>query len=428
MSSPTSGLRRESGGDAPHGLAASRDRAAGADRPFAGRRARRRPALTPVESRATLGELARFFLRLGTLAFGGPAAHIAMMEEEVVRRRGWLTRERFLDLVGASNLIPGPSSTELAIHIGYAQRGWAGLVLAGVCFIAPAALMVAAIAHVYLRYRGLPEVAGALYGIKPVIIAVVGQALLNLGRAAVKTRWLAMLAVAVLALNLAGVSAVALLFGAGAGVALLRWRRGTRATLSMILGGGPWSGLVGLGGAAGASGAAGLVPLFLVFLKIGAVVYGSGYVLLAFLRADLVEHLGWLTESQLLDAVAVGQFTPGPVFTTATFIGYLVAGPLGAVVATVAIFLPGFVLVAASAPFVARLRASTVFGGFLDGVNAASVALMAAVAIELARTSINDPTTLAIGLVAAILLIRFRINSAWLVLAGGAVGFLTRAV
>lgn len=377
-----------------------------------------------MEPRATHAELARFFLRLGTLAFGGPAVHIAMMEEEVVRRRGWLTRQRFLDLVGASNLIPGPSLTELAIHIGYAQRGWTGLVLGGVCFVMPAALIVAVIAHIYARYHGLAEVANVLYGIKPVVLAVVVQALVVLGRTAVKSSGLAALAATLAVLAYAGASPVMLLFGAGAAMALVQWWRDSRAHLAVASGGGPLALLAGAGGLVGPSTVAvGLLPLFLVFLKIGAIVFGSGYVLLAFLRADLVEHLHWLTDQQLLDAVAVGQFTPGPLFTTATFIGYLVAGPAGAAVATIGIFLPGFVLVAATAPFIKRLRASRVFGAGLDGVNVASVALMATVVVELAKTSVQDPPAVLIVLVAAVLLIRYKVNSAWLVIAGGGLGW-----
>ena len=311
-------------------------------------------------------ELARLFLKLGTLGFGGPAAHIAMMEDEVVRRRGWLSRERFQDLVGATNLIPGPNSTEMAIHVGQERAGWRDLVAAGVCFIAPAFLIVLACAWAYTRYGTLPAAEGLLRGVKPVIIAIVLQALWGLGRTATRTRLLAAVGLLALAAVAAGLHELAVIFGAGALVALVAWTRSGS-------GRGRANGLLALPlGAAGlAAPTAGVAPfglasLFLVFLKIGSVLFGSGYVLLAFLRADLVVRRGWLTEGQLLDAVAVGQITPGPVFTTATFVGYLLGGFWGAAVATVGIFLPAFVFVALSGPLVPRIRRSPVAGAFLD--------------------------------------------------------------
>jgi chromate transporter len=369
-------------------------------------------------------ELAFVFLRLGTTAFGGPAAHIAMMEDELVRRRAWLTREELLDLVGAAGLIPGPSSTEVAIYIGYRRAGWRGLVLGGLCFIMPAALMVTAIAWAYVRFGRLPAVGGVLYGIKAVIIAIVGQALVAFGRTAIKSRWLLALGVAAAAANALGVSPVLVLVGAGivraAGPVVRRTNGGTTSPM--------WPGVLGVTGAASvtaaASAPAGLTKLFLVFLKIGAIVFGSGYVLLAFLRADLVQNTHWLTESQLVDAVAVGQLTPGPVFTTATFIGYVVAGLPGALVATIGIFLPSFLLVAVSGPLIPRLRRSPLAGAFLDGVNVASFALMGVVGVQLARASIVDIPTAALAVLAAGVLFRWRVNSAWLVLGGGAVGAL----
>jgi chromate transporter len=376
----------------------------------------------PIEPKAVrLRQLAFLFLKLGTTAFGGPAAHIAMMDEEVVRRRKWMGRERFLDLLGATNLIPGPNSTEMAIHVGYLRAGWAGLLVAGTCFILPAAVLVSLIAWAYVRFGTLPQAEAVLYGIKPVIIAVVFQALWALGKTAVKTRFLAFVAIGALAATLLGVNELVVLFAGG--VVVVLWERPIRR-------GNGAAGLVQLpvlGSAAGsatavASVAFGLWPLFLVFLKIGSVLFGSGYVLLAFLRADFVERLRWLTEAQLLDAVAVGQFTPGPVFTTATFIGYLLGGPAGAVVATVGIFLPAFVFVALSGPFVPRLRHSKTAGAVLDGVNVASLALMAAVTINLTSAAIVDVPTGVLALVAALLLLRFRINSAWLVLGGALAG------
>ncbi|MGZ6125016.1 MAG: chromate efflux transporter [Myxococcales bacterium] len=374
---------------------------------------------TPMETRGVrLRQIAWLFLKLGTIAFGGPAAHIAMMEDEVVRRRRWITRERFLDLLGATNLIPGPNSTEMAIHVGYLRAGWPGLLLGGTCFILPAALVVSAIAWAYVRFGTLPQAEGVLYGIKPVIIAVVLQALWGLAKAAVKTRFLALVALGALAASLLGANELVVLFAGGLVVAIrdraMTWRSGGLGALAPV----PL-----LGSAAAATGAAfGLWPLFLVFVKIGAVLFGSGYVLLAFLRADLVERLHWLTEAQLLDAVAVGQFTPGPLFTTATFIGYVLGGARGAATATVGIFLPAFVFVALSGPFVPRMRRSKTAGALLDGVNVASLALMAAVTLSLARAAIVDVPTAALALAAAVLLVRFRINSAWLVLGGALAG------
>jgi chromate transporter len=374
------------------------------------------------EKQVSLGELALFFLRLGTTAFGGPAAHIAMMEDELVRRRRWLSREKFLDLLGASNLIPGPSSSELAIHIGYLLCGWQGLIVAGICFILPAAIMVAAIAWVYVRFGKLPAVAGVLYGIKPVVIAVILQALWGLGRTAVKTKFLAILGMLSIVLAFLNLHPLLLLLfgGAVACVASLTSRRKWG-----------WSTFtfrtIGIGSLAGTATAFSLVSLFLVFLKIGTIVFGSGYVLLAYLRADLVVNRGWLTDAQLVDAVAVGQVTPGPVFTTATFIGFILGGIRGAAISTVGIFLPAFLLVAVSGPLVPRIRKSKAAGAFLDGVNVASLALMAAVSWQLGRASVVDVVTVVLAFVSLIGLLRFRVNSAWLVMAGAIVGLVANA-
>jgi len=339
------------------------------------------------------------------------------MEDEVVRRRGWMTRERLLDLIGAANLIPGPTSTELAIHIGHDRAGWAGLVVAGACFLLPAVAIVLAIAWGYVRFGALPEVGDVLYGVKPVIIAVVVQALWSLGRTALRSAALAVVGVAALVACLAGVDELIVLAAAGLAVAI--GRGALRRTAPPAMG---WMPLVGASGAATGAAAVGLGPLFWVFLKIGSVLFGSGYVLLAFLRSDLVERMHWLTESQLLDAVAVGQVTPGPVFTTATFVGYLLAGGGGAAVATLAIFLPAFVFVAISGPLVPRIRRSQLAGAVLDGVNAASLALMAAVALQLGRAAIVDAPTAVLAAVAAAVLLRYRLNSAWLVLGGAIAG------
>jgi chromate transporter len=371
-----------------------------------------------------VGEVARLFLKLGLIAFGGPAAHIALMREEVVRRRRWVSDERFLDLLGMTNLIPGPNSTEMAIHLGYVRAGWPGLLVGGACFIVPAMLIVLALAWLYVRYGTLPAATAALYGITPVVIAIVLQAMWALGRTAVKGPLPAAVGVAVLGLALAGGNELVLLLGGGILVMALRaaWRARSVTALVAALG----VPGVALGQVAAGAASASLGTLFLTFLKIGAVLYGSGYVLLAFLRNDFVERLGWLTDRQLIDAVAVGQFTPGPVFTTATFVGYLVAGWTGALLATLAIFLPSFVFVALSHPLIPRIRGSRWTGAFLDGVNVAALGLMAAVTWQLGRAAIVDLFTAGLALAAGVLLLRTRINSAWLVIASALAGLLYR--
>jgi chromate transporter len=371
------------------------------------------------DHKVSLGELASVFLKLGTTAFGGPAAHIAMMEDEVVRRRRWMTREEFLDLLGAANLIPGPNSTELAIHVGHRQGGWAGLLITGASFILPAVLIVTGFAWAYVRYGSLPEVAGILYGVKPVIIVIVLQALWSLGKTAVKTKFLAVIGLAGVALTWLGVHELLVLAGAGLVVVLVKAfsQRDDRRFLSVEF-------AFLLQATATATSTFGLLPLFLFFLKVGAVLYGSGYVLLAFIRADLVERWHWLTESQLLDAIAVGQVTPGPVFTTATFIGYVLGGYQGAIVATLGIFLPAFCFVALSGPLVPRIRRSPSAGAFLDGVNVAALSLMVLVTFQLGRASLVDIKTLLIAAISGFILFRFRVNSAWLVLGGAIVGLI----
>jgi chromate transporter len=366
--------------------------------------------------RGHLGEVAALFSKLGLIAFGGPAAHIALMRQEVVDRRKWLDEQSFLDLLGASNLIPGPSSTELAIYLGYSRAGPLGLVLAGVLFILPAMLLVMAFAWAYVEFGSTPQAGALLYGIKPVILAVIVQAIYGLLRTAIKNWLLAAIVGLTIVMFSVGVNPLVSLFGLAIAYSLVQ----NRGLLSfrgspMVL---PFAQVALPPGAQEFS----LTTLFLTFLKIGATLYGSGYVLLAFLHDDFVTRLGWLTDRQLLDAVAVGQFTPGPVFTTATFIGYILGGFPGALVATLAIFLPSFIFVAIVFPFVPRLRASPWTSRFLDGANAAAVGLMAAVAWQLALNSIVDVLTGVLCLVAAVLLIRFRVNSAWLVLGGGAVG------
>ena len=383
-----------------------------------------------VRHRTTLGELARLFLKLGTIGVGGPAAHIALMEDEVVRRRGWLTREAFMDYLGATNLIPGPNSTELAIEIGRDRAGWPGLIVAGVAFIVPAAIIVTITAWAYVRFGSLPAALALFAGVKPVIIAIIVQALWRLGRTAVKTTWLGVVTATAIVAVAAGVNELVVLLVAATlsslGVALRGRAASDRANIAIPVGVFASASRPGLGAALGAAvgvpAAVSLWTLFAIFLKIGAVLFGSGYVLLAFLRADFVERLGWLTERQLLDAVAVGQVTPGPVFTTATFIGYVLGGIPGAVTATVGIFLAAFVFVAVSGPLIPRLRRSRLAGAALDGVNAASLGLMAVVTWQLGRASIVSLSSWAVAVIAGALLATRRVNAAWLVIGGAIAG------
>ena len=387
-----------------------------------------------MTNRGSLTELAALFLRLGVTAFGGPAAHIAMMRDEVVDRRRWLSDAEFLDLLAATNLIPGPNSTEMAIHLGYRRAGLAGLALAGVCFILPAALIVLPIAWAYARYGETPQAAWLAYGIAPVIIAIVAQALVKLGRAALTGVVPALLAAVAAGLSIAGVNELLLLGGgAAAGLAVAV----ARSYGSGAAGGGATAGFA-IALAAGSAclhaattvaAAAASVPvtltrLALFFLKVGSILFGSGYVLLAFLRADLTERWGWLTDQQLIDAVTVGQVTPGPVFTTATFIGYLLGGVPGAVLATIAIFLPGFVFVAVTQPIIPKLRASVPMGGALDGVVAASLGLMLAVTWQLAQAALSDIATVGLSAAAAVILVVWKPNSTWLILAGAVAGWI----
>ena len=375
--------------------------------------------------RSALLDLVRLFLRLGTVAFGGPAAHIAMFREEVVVRRKWLTEQRFLDLMGATNLIPGPNSTEMAIHIGLERAGWRGLIVAGACFILPASIIVGALAWAYVEFQTVPALEWVTYGIKPVVVAIIFNALFGLAMTAFKTRWLIALGLAGLVLFLAGVNELAVLFGSGFVVALLRTAgqlplggRGAAAFVPML----------GFNAAAKTLAAVpGLEQIFLSFLKLGAVIYGSGYVLLPFMNNELVERLEWLTATQLLDAIAIGQITPGPVFTTATFVGYLLAGVPGAAVATVAIFLPSFAFVGALNPLVRKIRDLDWAAGFLDGVNAAAIALMAGAVIQLRSSAIIDWPT-AIIAVAALVALRMKVNATWLILGAAGFGVVVRLV
>src|SRR6516162_624573 len=385
------------------------------------------PVVEPAQSsKGSAGEVAKLFLKLGTIAFGGPAAHIAMMHNEMARRRHWVSEERFLDLLGAANLIPGPSSTELAIYLGYDHAGWKGLISAGVCFILPAMLMVLAIAWAYVNYGTTPQATSLLYGIKPVIVVIIIQALWGLFKTAAKGPLLIGAGALVIGLYLLDFNPLVLLFGSGLLVMLIknahrlgRREQSTGASAALL-------------STLGVSSAAGVAPvafsmstLFLTFLKLGSVVFGSGYVLLAFLRNDFVHRLGWLTDRQILDAVAVGQFTPGPVFTTATFIGYIVGGFSGAVLATVGIFLPSFIFVAIVLPIVGILRRSRWTSGFLDGVNVGALGLMAGVSWQLGHAAVVDWVTAVLALISCVLVFASKINSAWLVLGGAAAGLLT---
>jgi chromate transporter len=367
--------------------------------------------------RGTVAEVARSFLKLGFVAFGGPAAHIALFHDEFVKRREWLSDQHFLDLLGATNLIPGPNSTEMSMHIGYVRAGLRGMIVGGICFIMPAALIMLTLAWLYVQYGTTPAAEWLLYGIKPVIIAVIIQAIWTLGRKAVKTALLALVGGSVFALYLLGINELVLLFGGALLVMLIEnWQRVRTNSLAVFA---PVSLLAQT---ATTSAPYSVGQMFLTFLKIGGLLYGSGYVLLAFLHSDLVERLGWLTDQQLLDAVAIGQFTPGPLFTTATFIGYLVGGLGGAIAATIGIFLPSFVFVAITNPLIPRLRQSPWLGSLLDGINVAAIGLMTAVTLELGRAALFDVITVGLTLVAAVLLLRYKVNSTWLIIGGGIIG------
>lgn len=388
----------------------------------------------PSNSHTSLATIAALFFRLGATAFGGPAAHIAMMQNEVVRRRGWMTDEEFLDLISACNLIPGPNSTEMAIHIGHRQAGWPGLLVAGVCFILPAAVIVLGIAWVYVLYSHFPAVSHLMDGIKPVVIAIILQALVSLSKAALKTNFLKALCSILFGACFFFKNELVLLLASGV-ISLLWTTQQTKESIGkpvhvfsvvgllVLLG----AGAILVGNNSEHVGSAPLATfsvdkLFWYFVKIGSVLYGSGYVLLAFLRSDLVEHWHWLTSAQLLDATAVGQVTPGPVFTTATFIGYVLGSFPGAILATVGIFLPAFFFVAVTSPFVRRLRESKIAGATLSGVNTASLALMAFVTFELGRDSLNQPVFIVEAIIATFLLLKYNVNPTWLILAGALIG------
>lgn len=363
-------------------------------------------------------EVLTAFLKLGFTAFGGPAAHIGMFRDEFVRRRKWLTDEAFLDLLGATNLIPGPNSTEMAIHIGFLRAGWAGFIAGGLGFTLPAMLIVLVFAWLYVEYGSTPQAAWLLYGVKPVVIAIVLQALWALGRKTIKNKLTLVVGAACVILYFLGMNEILLLFAGGLIVMLIKNQTRLRGANAAVL-------LPLLPTVMLAPVSFGLSTLFLVFLKIGAVLYGSGYVLIAFLRADFVERLGWLTEQQLIDAIAIGQITPGPLFTSATFIGYLLGGVPAALIATLGIFLPSYIFVAISSPVIPKLRQSPWAGNLLDGVIVASLGLMAAVAFQLGQASLVDLPTAIIFILSAVFIFRFKTNSTWLIIGGAVIGFLT---
>ncbi|BAZ88087.1 chromate efflux transporter [Dolichospermum compactum] len=384
-----------------------------------------------------LGEIATLFFKLGVIGFGGPVAHIAMIEDEVVKRRRWLTQDHFLDLLGATNLIPGPNSTEMAIHVGYIYAGWAGLIVSGVCFILPAVLITGIFAWIYVNYGSLPQIAPLLYGIKPAVLAVIVNALWGLAKKAVKNRQLLIIAIAVGLLILVRQvnEVVALLFGGLLGMIWLHPRNqdkppGNKPNLLIAV---LTTGATLQTTSTISTVASGSIPLWQLgwfFLKVGSVLFGGGYVLIAFLQGGLVQEYGWLTQQQLLDAIAIGQFTPGPVLSTATFIGYVLAGVPGAIVATIGIFLPSFLFVAALNPIIPRLRSSAWTRSFLDAVNASAVALMVVAALQLGIATLKiakppyvDILGIAIALISIVLITRYRINAAWLVLGSSLIGY-----
>lgn len=371
-----------------------------------------------------LKEIALLFLKLGTTAFGGPAAHIAMMEEEVVKKRKWITHEHFLDLLGATNLIPGPNSTEMAIHIGYVKAGWKGLIIAGVCFIIPASIITLVLAYLYKSYGTTPALEPFIAGMRPAIIAVIFAAMYRLSKPQIKNYFTITVIVLVTVFNLVGVDEILLLLCAG--VLGIVWELREKVMASLFSSNIPIvvSGIVIVKNILTATTEVTFSGLFLFFLKIGLVLYGSGYVLVAYLQGGLVESRHWLTHTQLLDAIAIGQFTPGPVLSTATFIGYILMGVPGAITATTAIFLPSFVLVFLIGQFIPKIRKFKAASGFLNGVNAASLGLMLSVTILLAKTALINIGTLIIFLLAVIFVLIKKVNVVWIILGSAVTGWL----
>jgi chromate transporter len=367
-----------------------------------------------------LKEIAHLFLKLGVIGFGGPAAHIALMRDEVVKKRNWISEQHFLDLIGATNLIPGPNSTEMAIHIGHEKAGWKGLIVAGLCFILPAVFLTGIFAWLYKQYGQLPEIQPFIYGINPAIIAIILAAIFPLAKRSLKTLELGMIGLVALIFSLIGFNEIYVMFGAGflaLALTAIRSKRFTKGVSSVFP-------LTLLKMTTGTVLSAGNWNLFLIFLKIGAILYGSGYVLFAFLDADLVTT-GILSRQQLIDAIAVGQFTPGPVFSSVTFIGYQINGWTGALVSTIAIFLPSFVFVALLNPLVRKMRNSVLFSSFLDAVNVASVAIIVVVCYTMGKESITDWKTVLIGVLSLTVTFSFKkVNSALVVIGGAGLGYL----
>ncbi len=376
-----------------------------------------------------LKEVALLFLRLGATSFGGPAAYIGLMHHEVVTRRKWIDDQRFLDLMSATMLLPGPNATEIASHLGLIRAGWPGLIAAGGLFILPGMAAILAVAWAYVKYGSLPEVSWVLYGVKPAVIAIIIQAVWSLGRKGLKGPLSASVGIAALALYLVGFDEIALLFAGAAVVLLVRSgsrfiRRGSGAVLTF-----PLLLKMPVTAISGSAIAFSQSTLFLTFLKIGATLFGSGYVLVAFLKSNFVERLGWLTNAQVIDAIAVaGQMTPGPVFTSATFVGYILGGWPSALLATLGIFLPSFLLVGLLSRVLPFVRQSQWAAAFLDGINAASLGLMTAVAIQLGRVVLVDIFTIALTVCALFLVFRYKASSVWLVLGGGLLGVIYKLV
>ncbi len=370
-----------------------------------------------MTAKINLKEIAMLFLKLGIIGFGGPAAHIAMMQEEVVVKKKWLTEQHFLDLIGATNLIPGPNSTEMAIHIGHEKAGWKGLLVAGFCFIFPAVIITGVFAWLYKKYGQIPEIAPFLYGIKPAIIAIILSAIYPLAKKSLKTMQLIGIGIIVLALSILKYNEIILLFGAGIVAISLFYLKANKTTNGFLP-------LTIFSFSNTAFFSATNQNLFLIFLKIGAILYGSGYVLFAFLDADLVST-GLLTRTQLIDAIALGQFTPGPVFSSVTFIGYQINGFSGAIIATIAIFLPSFIFVALLNPLVNKMRNSTLFSTFLDAVNVASISIIISICLQMGRDSIIDWRTITIALLSILILFNYKkINSAFIVIGGSIIGYI----
>ena len=370
-----------------------------------------------MEDSSRLKEVAKLFFRLGLTAFGGPAAHIAMMQDEVVTKRKWLTEQHFLDLMGATNLIPGPNSTEMAIHIGQERAGWKGLIVAGLCFILPAVVITGIFAWLYKQYGQVPQVQPFIYGIKPAIIAIILAAVYPLAKKSIKTFQLAVIGISVLVLSLLHFNEIYLMFGAGILALILtsfRTNKNLNSFLALSFLQIPGTAFISISN----------LRLFFIFLKIGAILYGSGYVLFAFLDTELVSA-GLLSRQQLIDAIAVGQFTPGPVFSSVTFIGYQINGLTGAILATIGIFLPSFVFVALLNPLVLKMRHSQLFSVFLDAVNVASVAIILSVCFSMGKDSLTDWRSIFIGILSMILTFGYKkINTAWIVLGGSLLGYL----